>query len=495
MLPGNHWPRLYPAAQLKSIDLIWPEHACTDWLMSQFMHETHAALWLASCWPAFKDHTLDVIAGGVEAWLIGNETKAGTHHHLNIDTHLAKTLKTADKHISDTLPIDWMAQQLMPALGDEAQPGWYGGIGYSYRPGLNGLKNQLKSSGHWPSLQLAFASWTLTLDHQQRTARLVWIDTADGDCQHQQLQALWHKLSLQGAQLACSTLMPVSLKPWQAAMSTAQYRQAFARVQQHIDAGDTYQVNLTQGFTAQFTGDPLQGFIKTKQGNPSPYAAFFRSKFGDVSCHSPELLLHIQDQPYRACTKPIKGTTARCSNTSDDQQAAQGLQHSVKNRAENTMIVDLLRNDLSKNALPGTMQVKALCALESYTHIHHLVSQIETQLKPKVHPFKVILDCFPGGSITGAPKRRAMEIINALEVTARDIYCGSIGFWDQPQRSIFNIAIRTFLFHCAQSQVKIWAGGGLVKDSNVDEEYQECFDKVEKLMAIMAAQTHTHTHT
>ena len=189
---------------------------------------------------------------------------------------------------------------------------------------------------------------------------------------------------------------------------------------------------------------------------------------------SPERLLRVQKERLQA--RPIKGTRPRLEDLQKDQQMAQALLASAKDRAENVMIVDLLRNDLGRVAAIGSVQVPQLCALESYAHVHHLVSVVEAQLASGQDALSALGACFPGGSITGAPKRRAMEVIAELEAGARGVYCGSVGYLDQRGELDMNIAIRTMT--AVQGELRFWAGGGIVADSDPDAEYQETLDKV-----------------
>jgi para-aminobenzoate synthetase component 1 len=182
-------------------------------------------------------------------------------------------------------------------------------------------------------------------------------------------------------------------------------------------------------------------------------------------------------------TSQIKVTNARGKTQEKDEQLAQQLINSEKDRAENLMIVDLLRNDLGKSCIPGSIQVDQLFELQSFETVHHLVSTISGQLKPDMHALDVLASCFPGGSITGAPKLRAMEIIEELEPYRRNAYCGAIGYISCDGQMDTNIAIRTMI--CEEKTIHCWAGGGIVADSEADKEYEECFTKVEKLFAAL----------
>ena len=485
MTQTSHWPKL-KGQPLHVIELPYKDtHLERDNAIGRFIHQPNDhCLWLSSCWPHFKeDADRDIIAGGFSHWLIAPSDKPDTHLLQTIENGQPQTL-----HETQGLPQAWMLEQLYRDLPKDnankdthriALPGWYGGLSYPYADHLTGLKTPTQRST-WPDAMLGYASWVITLDHLNKTATLV---TNNKDTHlNSNLNKAWVS-SLENQ----AHLPTIDLKPWESLTSEKEYMQSFHCIQDHLNAGDTYQVNFTQCFEAPYTGHPLSVFLQLKQQSPSPYAAYWYTPYGEVSSQSPELLLKIQDknqqgQPsYNAITKPIKGTTPRGATPEEDQQAAEELAASDKNRAENSMIVDLLRNDLSKSAIPGSMTVNKLCAIESFAHIHHLVSEIQVDVQQERSPMQVLLDCFPGGSITGAPKRRAMEIIDNLEKTPRDSYCGTIGFWDHPQRAVFNITIRTFQFE--KDTVKIWAGGGIVTASTAISEYEECFHKVQRLMS------------
>lgn len=253
------------------------------------------------------------------------------------------------------------------------------------------------------------------------------------------------------------------------------YQDAFTKLKGYIQAGHCYQTNLTQRFSAQCKGPLAQAFIHIKQSAQSPFMGLFQGKNTTLLSLSPERFVKCHGRSVE--TKPIKGTCKRSKNPKEDQKLALDLQKSIKNQAENVMIVDLLRNDLAINCLPGSVKVPKLFALESFPNVHHLVSTIQGTLKPESTPLDLLFDAFPGGSITGAPKNRAMEIIDELETHPRGPYCGSLFYLSTDGNMDSNILIRSFV---QQGQhLYCWAGGGIVSDSEVHSEYQESLDKVQ----------------
>ncbi len=270
---------------------------------------------------------------------------------------------------------------------------------------------------------------------------------------------------------------------FQAQTSQSRYANDIARIHDYIRAGDCYQVNYTQCWQATYQGNLWAAYPRLRTLTKAPYAAFWNLEFGQLLCLSPEQFLTVINQ--QVVTKPIKGTKARFSDAHDDDHAAQSLISSAKDQAENIMITDLLRNDLSKHAVLGSVNVPKLCELESFGQVHHLVTTIEATLDNESSLPALLRDAFPGGSITGAPKRRVMEIIDELEVSPRGVYCGSLFYWDQQGRFDSNITIRTLVG--SNGLLKTWAGGGITLDSTWQEEYQECQTKMGAIMQALEA--------
>lgn len=252
------------------------------------------------------------------------------------------------------------------------------------------------------------------------------------------------------------------------------YVAAIRRVQEYILAGDVYQVNLTQRFYANIGGASTWELYKRLRAiNPAPFAGYL--KFGETSIlsASPERFLRVQGQLVETC--PIKGTARRGMNAEDDEAQRRWLLASAKNRAELAMIVDLMRNDLGRVCRPGSIRVENFPRLESFASVHHLVATVVGELEPGRSVVDLIRAAFPGGSITGAPKIRAMEIIEELEPVRRGIFTGAIGYLGFNGASDLNIAIRTMLVQNGRAFVQV--GGGIVADSVAEEEYEECLLK------------------
>lgn len=266
------------------------------------------------------------------------------------------------------------------------------------------------------------------------------------------------------------------------------YRRAVEEVQEFIRAGDIYQANLSQRWTcATRNSDPGALALALADAlsfhSPSPHGGFFAAPDHAVASASPERFLELRGRQVE--TRPIKGTRPRSSDATEDQALRQTLMESAKDRAENVMIVDVLRNDLGKVCETGSVTTTALCELVSLAQVHHLVSTVQGTLREGLDAFDLLHGCFPGGSITGAPKIRAMEILEGLEPVRRHLYTGSLGYVDWRGDADWNIAIRTAIV--TPNAVHIAAGGGITADSDPDEEYRETLHKSEGMVRALEA--------
>ena len=257
------------------------------------------------------------------------------------------------------------------------------------------------------------------------------------------------------------------------------YLDAVARVREYIVAGDIFQANLSQRFQAPLGEPPFELYRRLRRRNPAPFAAYLDFDGVTVLSASPERFLRLGGEG-QVETRPIKGTRPRGLGPMHDAALGRALAESEKDRAENVMIVDLLRNDLSRVCRPGTVRVPELFALEQHPTVHHLVSTVVGELEPGADAVDLVRAAFPGGSITGAPKVRAMEIIAELEPTRRGVYCGSIGYLSASGAMDTSIVIRTFV--AVDGEVYFQAGGGIVADSDPELEYRETLDKAAGLI-------------
>lgn len=262
------------------------------------------------------------------------------------------------------------------------------------------------------------------------------------------------------------------------------YERAVAQVIDYIHAGDIFQANLSQRFEAELGKEdtPYGLYLRLREASPAPFSSFFNFEEGAIVSSSPERFLLCRES--RVETKPIKGTRKRGVTRAEDERLAAELLASEKDRAENVMIVDLLRNDISRVCEDNSVRVDKLCELESFANVHHLVSTVRGKLSAGKTSTDLLAACFPGGSITGAPKRRAMEIIAELEPTARGPYCGAIGYLGADGSMDSAIAIRTMTVK--DRRVTFQAGGGIVADSEPAAEYEETLAKASDMRRALA---------
>ncbi|MHB1559867.1 MAG: aminodeoxychorismate synthase component I [Isosphaeraceae bacterium] len=262
------------------------------------------------------------------------------------------------------------------------------------------------------------------------------------------------------------------------------YCNSVRRVLDYIAAGDIFQVNLSQRFEARGEIDALNTYLRLRRLSPAPFSAFLR--WGDMAIVSASPEWFYQTRGPRIVTRPIKGTRPRGATPEDDARLAAELATSPKDRAELTMIVDLERNDVGRVSRYGSVVVEEALQVETFPQVHHLVATVSGLLRPDVGPIDVVRAMFPGGSITGAPKIRAMEIIDELEPNRRGLYTGAIGYLSRGGASAFNIAIRTILIEGDRASYQV--GGGIVADSDPDAEYEETLTKGKALRAVLEGQ-------
>lgn len=289
----------------------------------------------------------------------------------------------------------------------------------------------------------------------------------------------YRELDPQSLAAACPDPTGAWLGPLEPQISRAEYDIAFDAVQDYIQAGDIYQANLTFSANARFSGHPLAIYAAIRDRAKAGYGGAVFDGQNWMLSFSPELFFARKGN--RITARPMKGTAARQRDESEDAKVREQLRTDPKQRAENLMIVDLLRNDLSRIAKPGTVQVPELFHVESYPTIHQMTSTVTADLDETQDVPSLLSQIFPCGSITGAPKIRAMEIIDQLESRQRGIYCGSIGRIDANGAAAFNVAIRTFFLganqEAGQEKLSIGLGSGIVADSKCEDEWQECLAK------------------
>lgn len=391
------------------------------------------------------------------------------------------------------------------------QGGAAGYIGYDYGALLERLPRARYDDLSLPDVILGIYDWVIAWDHRLGTAWV--ISTGIPESGERRAQRAAERLEMVRERLGRAPALraakgggqssPGALRPAPAptypvmgvegaepiglrsTFTHRGYNDAVARVRDYIVAGDIFQANLSQRFQATVTEPLFDLYRRLRRRNPAPFAAYFDFDEVAVLSASPERFLLLEENGRHVETRPIKGTRPRGLGPMHDAALGRALAESDKDRAENVMIVDLLRNDLSKVCRPGTVRVPELFALEQHPTVHHLVSTVVGELEPGTDAVALLRAAFPGGSITGAPKVRAMEIIAELEPTQRAVYCGSVGYLSVTGAMDTSIVIRTYL--ALGGQIYFQAGGGIVADSDPELEYRETLDKARALIEVLAS--------
>ncbi len=391
-----------------------------------------------------------------------------------------RTLILDDAAMTGADPFEWLRSELGKPVELAVDVPFAGGaLGYwSYDLACRmvAVPSIAEDAEQLPLMAVGIYDWALVLDHHQRTARLVsqqrFAETAallpDVLARLKNLRPLAHNDFNVSGKLRSN-------------FTRAGYAKAFAVVQHYLRSGDCYQINLAQRISATASGDALNAYLTLRQLSPAPYSAFLNFPHAQILCASPECFLRVKNG--KVVTQPIKGTRPRSRDAQQDIELAGELRNHPKDRAENLMIVDLLRNDLGKSCVPGSVHVPELFVVESFADVHHLVSTVEGVLAGGRDALDILRDCFPGGSVTGAPKLRAMQIIEELEPNRRGIYCGVIGYIGFDGNMDTNIAIRTLVYNHAE--IHCWVGGGIVADSEEAAEYQETLYKAKAMLNLL----------
>jgi para-aminobenzoate synthetase component 1 len=374
------------------------------------------------------------------------------------------------------------------------QGGAAGLLGYDLCRHLERLPRPRQDEFQVPDLAIGLYDWVVAFDHVQDRAWLISTGFPEPDPAAQRRraerrgQAVLQQLQAVPGPVSSVTVAPPEYlaEQWPVEgiagltsnFSRTGYLNAVRRVIDYIAAGDCFQVNLAQRLLYPADGRPLDLYRRLRQRNPATFAGYLDLGSFQIASASPERFLRVENGDVE--TRPIKGTRPRGTTPAEDERRRSELLESAKDRAENIMIVDLLRNDLGRVCRYGSVRVPAVCRLESYPYVHHLVSEVRGRLRPELGPVDLLRAAFPGGSVTGAPKIRAMEIIAKLEPTARGPYCGSLGYIGFDGSLDTNILIRTFTV--GRGWIQFPVGGGIVADSEPEREYEETWHKAAGLL-------------
>jgi para-aminobenzoate synthetase component 1 len=369
-----------------------------------------------------------------------------------------------------------------------------GGVGYFGYP-LRCFIEELPSTTHddlkLPDCYFAFYDTIVAFDHLSNAAYLCRSDAGVGYANRHQQQVERLRSILQSethcSQHRCEVLRfnfsDFTKYPIRSNFSKTDYLSTVQRAKAYIASGDIYQVNLSQRLSTSTDLPPAELYVRLRQLSPVPYGAYLHCGDFHVLSASPERFLHFSPSSRTVETRPIKGTRPRGLTPELDRKLATELLHSEKDLAELLMIVDLERNDLGRVCEIASIHVPERVALESYSNIHHLVATVRGTLRSDADRIDLLKSCFPGGSITGAPKIRAMELIDELEPTNRGVYTGAIGYFGFDGTMDLNIAIRTCILK--EGRAYFHVGGGIVADSEPEAEYQETLDKASSWIAVL----------
>ncbi len=430
--------------------------------------------------PAILDSSLAHPAHGRYSILACNPAETiicpnppGTDPFAMLDEAIARTPR-----ISGTLPV----HKDVPFCG-----GWIGFLGYEAGRWLERLPARTGHHRFLPTAWFALYDTAAVYDRIRKQWLLVGVDWPRGchlgrrppaKTRMQKLQAtLCNSVARNGQEYS-----QTALRAWPD-FSRRQYEHAVARAIEYIAAGDIFQVNLSQRLVVATEQDPTDLFLRLRRHNPSFFGAYLRPPGAAIVSASPELFLSLRGRDV--VTRPIKGTRRRAADPGEDARLRDELWQSPKDRAELAMIIDLERNDLGRVCEYGSIRVVEAAAMECHPTVHHLVATVAGRLREGLNAIDLLRATFPGGSITGAPKIRAMEIIDELEPVPRGVYCGSIGYVALDGSAMFNIAIRTIAIGAGEAEV--YAGGGIVADSTPGGEYDETLAKAAALLDALGA--------
>ena len=465
------------ALMVRTLNL--PNHCKMADIFSHFADKPWA-MFLDSADSKHQDGRFDIIVADPIATITtkGNTSQVWHQDSKQSQESVLNPLSLVQSLLEQTMPSDQVNcanNNNLPFMA-----GALGLFGYDLGKRFEHLPNKNTDEYSTPDMAVGIYSWSIIKDNLNQQFYLCYLDQYPHPSIKDIVQLVQQELSRDSFSLTSQ---------WQANMSQDQYTQKLSCVLSYLQAGDCYQINLAQRFSAHYSGDEWQAYQNLRVANQAPFSAFIRLEDSVVMSISPERFLSVKERLVQ--TKPIKGTRPRSDDSKQDQQQMASLLSAEKDRAENLMIVDLLRNDLSKHCQPGSVNVPELFKIESFAAVHHLVSTVTGKLKTTSSPMDLLQGAFPGGSITGAPKIRAMQIIDELEPNNRNIYCGSIGYLGVFGDMDTSICIRTLLCEKSREQsikqqiIHCWAGGGIVLDSNAKDEYQESLDKVSKILPVL----------
>lgn len=354
----------------------------------------------------------------------------------------------------------------------DEHPSWlFGYFTYDLKNSIHGLESKRPDSIGFPDC-IFYRPDTLLLFNKDSV-----------EIQSESPESIYEEILLSPAAAASglSPASPIALRPH---MSREEYLQKVQAIQNHILEGDCYELNLCQEFSAAGAEiQPLGLFLQLSQQSPTPFASFQRISSHYMMGASPERFLKKEGNTL--LSQPIKGTIRRGSTPEEDEQLKHALRNDEKELAENMMIVDLVRNDLARSALPGSVQAEELFGIYSFRQLHQMISTVRASLRPEVPFTEAIKNAFPMGSMTGAPKRKVMELIEHYEHSRRGLYSGAVGFITPAGNFDFNVVIRSLLYNATKKVLSFQVGGAITYDSVPEKEYEECLLKAAAMLQVL----------
>ncbi len=356
----------------------------------------------------------------------------------------------------------------LKTFAEEHQDWMFGLLSYDLKNEVEVLEEPKTDSLNFPDLYFFVPQYLISISGEQ-------INVLKGD------QAIIKEILLLKTKEESPTA-PVAIK---SRLSKQAYLDKLESIKQHIKRGDVYEMNFCQEFFDDHAEiDPLLVYNKLKAISPTPFSGFLKIRDKFVLSATPERFLAKNGR--KLTSQPIKGTAKRSEDPTEDHQIKTALRNSEKEQAENVMIVDLVRNDLTKSAVKGTVKVDELFGIYSFPQVHQMISSISCDLSPEVHFVDAIKNTFPMGSMTGAPKLRAMQLIDQYEVSKRGVYSGSLGYISPNGDFDFNVVIRSILYNATNKYLSFQVGGAITYQSESEKEYEECLLKASAMMSVLS---------
>ncbi len=444
--------------KVQSIQWPSPQH------LSQIIAQHPNSIWLDSALTSHHDSKISLLG-------LAPIAQVSFFYHDIAKVLINNNTQTLTHQAAQQWMDDYLKQQQITNF--TFAPAWMGYINYEFAYPLHSFQHK-PSNTTLPLAQFVFPGIYLWKDHIHNISQMIYHESLESTANE-----IFNRRGGVAPPIDCGRGYRAPTVKHDLPKET--YIQNIEDIRNRIARGDCYQVNYSERFYFSTDMLPEDYYLKLREQSPAPFMAFANFNENYILSASPECFLRFHQTTI--LTRPIKGTRPRSADPMEDEHLKNELKNSEKDAAELLMIVDLMRNDLGKISQPGSVEVACLKKAESFSHVHHLVATITATLLPNISPLQAVMACFPPGSITGAPKHKAMEIIQELETSPRGIYTGAIGFISASGEAVFNVAIRTALFH--QQQLVLGSGGGIVFDSHPESEFEEILIKAKNFLQLL----------